>query len=362
MRAGNVRGQALDDAGLAAMLAGNVPEWMAAAPRIPCQVSASIDGLTYYCVYYVKQNYLTIGEDDDWGTFPLSEVNLQAWCDKTGCFIPPKKIIRDTWDRTDCKIAPQNIYRPPAGYPGPLDAGIEPIAAEQQMINEAMQQKGCSVNSFSRAKKAYITAPNMDGGNLHFTGWYSDGITGYKAADPGLANSKGVVQPPRTPYGRAWQDGDDASHPARYADYSHGCDVVGPTVSINDQEYSFADVCAHPKLHVLVSDQGPFVPRFPNANLKPPSPPAPMPNAPETLASFAGPIYKTNSAGIAVLSKAGQPLVRYSVPNAPATTNSSTSPASSPRGLLTILGLGAVAIGAYWYWKESVRRPRLVRA
>lgn len=284
----DVRQPQVSTLGLQRMLAGNMPGFIL-GKRYECTTDAVIDGLYYQCRYFTLPQYLSVGDDSDWVQFPLTILDLQKFCDAhmlTGAdgsqspafYIPPKKLVKNTWGATDCKIEPQPLGAT-ADMTWPVRIGIE-----QAKINAAMVAKGCPLNAFSRAKKAYITAPGMDGSVLHFTGWYR-------------------------PNGWAWQDGgfspvdSTGSHEATYADYSHGCDLVYHDVIVNGRQYDFAEVCAHPKLWVLVSDQGPFVPRFPNAGLSAKSPPA-APPASAPPANYQGDVFKTASNGALTLVKA----------------------------------------------------------
>jgi hypothetical protein len=250
-----------DALALSTMLAGNTPEFMEHLQT--CRTSAVIDGGDYELTYLTPPDYLSIGTNEDFVRWPLIQPSLQSFCDarmlvsasdptdRTSKFyIPSKKIVKNTWQSTSFKIDPQALSRPcekteknPLGicHPG-LATSV--IAKENERVNEALAKAGvifgANYSAFTRTKKAYITRPNLDGKNMAFGGWF-------------------------WPNGSQIQPWDWSFHEAGYEDYSHGCDLVYWQVSVNGVPFSFDEVCLHPKLHVLVSDDGPFNPRFPNA-------------------------------------------------------------------------------------------------
>jgi hypothetical protein len=308
----NVDGPARDQAALKAMLAGNTPSFMESL--VECRTGAVIDGLFYECVYRVRPGYLAIGTDEDFVTWPLTEPSLQAYYDAGGnhWYIPPGKLVFETWRQSAVKIPTLAVRRPGAAgsHPG---TGTWTIDAMQKQVNAALAKLGAPLTAFVRAKKAYSARPGLDGAKLCFSGWFSPGPP---------------LQP--NPYGWSWQGLDDMPHEAAFTDYSHGCDGVYYAVQVNGQQMDFADVCQDPKLHVLVSARGPFNPHFPNSGSG-----APKPKAPTVVAvagapvpnGFQGPIFKTNAAG-------GLDVVRAD--------NIPTQAASNRGGS----ALGVIAIGA----------------
>ncbi len=274
--------RAISPIALKTMLGGNMPAF--GAGRVGCTTSAVIDGSFYELLYFVSPTYLAIGEDSDFVTWPLSIVDLQAYCDahqvqykdtnRTGpaYFIPPKKIIKRTWEWTTHKIVPQAMWQSDIGNYGGI-GGVKLIPAQQTMINGALAKwngpdgkgQGASLSTFVRHKKAYCTVPKMGTGNLRFEGWYWPGNalkTGWVGDNPMTGKKGHEVDTGK--YGDGFQHGDTGGHDAGYCDYSHGCDLVHYDAYINGMMVPFDDVCMDPKFNVLVSDQGPFNPTFPN--------------------------------------------------------------------------------------------------
>lgn len=327
----DVRNPQLSKLALAEMLRGSEPAFL--DQKVSCFTEAVIDGAHYRCDYMVKPNYLAVGDDGDFILWPLTIIDLQAYCDAhvmTGSdpsdvtpkfFIPPKKLIFNNWYFSECKIAPQAL-----GASNDMTWPLK-ITAEQDRINAAMQAAGCSVRAFSRAKKAYISAPNMSDkggptneGVLHFTGWYNKD-------------------------GSCIQCGDaTGGHEASYADYSHGCDLIYYDVVVNGLQYNFDEVCNHPKLWPLVSDQGAFNPRFPNVgpNAKPPRQNLQMPPGGAPPADYKGPVFATVG-GTAQMTSAGD------LPTAAEVAASVDSSPTSKTGL--VLGVGVAAAGAYLLYR-----------
>ena len=352
-----VRGIPLDNLALQAMLNGSVPSWMN-QPKYVCFTEVVIDGLYYKCSYKTQQNYLAIGEDDDWGVYGLTEPSFQKWCDHPlgggGLwFIPTRKLVKTNWRFTPCKVG----VLPISPHPGEVVAsGIAGFVTMQQKVNAAMTSQGCSINAFNRARKAYVVAPSTDGTNLYFYGWFF--------AD-----------------GSAQQDNPHGGspHPAiSYSDYSHGCDVVYGPMSVNGVDVGYEELCAHPKLWPLVSDDGPFAPRFPNkgiaidTNVPRQIPGAAVPDG------FKGDVYKTQPSGGVKLglddsasSSDSVVLVQQGTEdlNAQAAINADVSGSGDEtagqdlslasvapsNAALWLLGAGVVGGIGYYLWKKSKR-------
>ena len=357
-----VRGAPLDNLALQTMLNGSVPSWMN-KPKYVCFTEAVIDGSYYRCSYKTQQNYLAIGEDDDWGVYGLTEPSFQKWCDHPlgggGLwFIPTRKLVKTNWRFTPCKVG----VLPIVPHPGEVVAsGIAGFVKMQEKVNAAMVAQGCSIEAFNRARKAYVVAPSTDGTNLSFYGWFF--------AD-----------------GSAQQDNPHGGspHPAStYSDYSHGCDVVYGPMSVNGVDVGYEELCAHPKLWPLVSDDGPFAPRFPNkgiaidTNVPRQIPGAPVPEG------FKGDVFKTQPSGgvklgindsapaeVVTLLQTGtedlNPTAAISAEFAdaanppaivPPIVNSShrEDPEEPTNVALWVLGVGALGGLGYYLWKKSRR-------
>lgn len=350
----DVRIPMLSKLGLNEMLKGNMPSFL--DDRIACHTEAVIDGGYYRLTYYVKPNYLAIGTDEDYVLWPLSIIDLQNFCnaqmvtsvsdpnDQTPkWFIATKKLVLNNWYASACKIPPQAL-----GASADMTWPVK-IQQEQKQINEQMLKKGCKLTAFCRAKKAYISAPKManDGstggpkteGILHFTGWY-----GFEKIIPdervvGSFNGMPV-------YGV--QAGDETgNHEASYADYSHGCDVIYYDCDVNGMQFTFDELCTHPKLHVLVSDEGMFNPRFPNVGtgVTPPKTTDRMPAPWGAGSDYKGPVFVSDATtGIVKMSAAGDP-------NAAAAAAAGGAVSKLPT-VAIVAGLGALAIGAYFFFKK----------
>lgn len=299
---------------LKTMLSGFMPAF--ATARVGCTTSAVIDGRFYELLYFVSPTYLAIGEDSDFITWPLSITDLQKYCDANqvsykdsnrvgpAYFIPPKKIIERTWQWTTHKIIPQAMWTEAIGqgaYGGV--GGVKLVPAQQAMINDALSRwdgadgkgKGASVSTFLRHKKAYCTVPNM-GDKNRFEGWYYPGNalkTGWMGANP-MTGTPATQRSTET-YGKRYQNGDTGGHDSKYCDYSHGCDLVHYDAYINGMMVPFDGVCMDPKFNILVSDQGPFSPTFPNDGKPLSKPMGAAPPPLEVPAGFKGPRFVTVS-------------------------------------------------------------------
>jgi hypothetical protein len=348
----DVRNPILSKLALDQMLAGNMPSFL--EERVTCQTEAVIDGAHYVCKYEVKPQYLSIGDDDDFIQWPLTILDLQKFCDSKTLvsdadgtsvqqwFIPTKKIVKNTWLTTFAKGCPIDAI--PLGPSDDMTWPVK-IDLQQQKINAAMKAKGCPVTAFSRAKKAYISSPTSVGdggpvndGYLHFTGWYK--LDGYGWQDQGYNPVDAT-----------------GGHEASYADYSHGCDLVYCYCTVNDEPFTFDELCNHPKLHVLVSDQGPFNPRHPSSGkfAKPvmnKTTRMPLSHAPPT--DYTGPSFaSTASGGVAKMSGGSDPTSGVVTPAAVA----AATPAAEPSKLPMLLGGAGLLALAYWIYRRGAPRP-----
>jgi hypothetical protein len=368
-----------DALALKQMLDGNTPNFL--NNMRACTTEAIIDGKYYRCTYQVMPQYLAIGSDADFVLWPLTQPSLQAFCNAKMLtfsdgssaqrfYIPTRKIVKNTWKQSDCKIIPQPISRVsssnPTGHPG---TKTETIATEQKMINAAMMAAGCNLRAFSRPKKAYIVRPNLDGRHMAFGGWFYPGGNATASGKPFLLSGD---PPYRTDvnlgggsYGSQIQPWDSDFHEDTYEDYSHGCDLVYYQCDVNGMSFTFDELCNHPKLHVLVSDEGAFNPRFPNAG--PNALPAlnktgRMPPA-ETVAEAKTNVasYAANAASGAVEALNQVEQDSYPTAEAPLGIDGTARAGAEPNeGVfkMFLFGLGASAVGAYLIHrakKEDVR-------
>lgn len=344
----DVKDPVRDQLALKAMLDGNTPSW-AGVPEYECTTEALLDGVYYQCKYRVMRNYLPIGEDGDsftdWGVWPLTQKSITKYCEakQYKWYMPTKKLVFNTWLQSRCKINPQPISRVtsqnPTGHPG---TGTETILTENRMLFDAMAHNGCPWNTFTRGLKEYAVKPGQDGSMQYFGGWYWPGGTGWQAEDPGWHKAMAVSG---GTFGKLIQDFNDAHHDSNYEDYSQGVDLIYYQCDVNGAIFDYADLCAHPKLWVLVSDAGPFVPKFPNVGLSGPASPPPLPQGKTAPASFQGPEFKTTASGNVALVKAGAFLA---TPGEPVSSSKKSSG----------LGVFFAALGIGWIATQLINRAQ----
>jgi len=144
-----------------------------------------------------------------------------------------------------------------------------------QMVQDILKQKGIadkiSDNLIVGEAKNVVCGPNLNGSKVAIYGGY--------------------VSQPCVPSG--YVDGFfcqsyPGPHEETWVDYSQGAQLVWDTAILNGQQVSLRDIFVDPKLHILVSNQGPFSPHFPNVGGgkppvgKPKSPAIPPKNTPPT--------------------------------------------------------------------------------
>jgi hypothetical protein len=216
--------------------ARNIPSW--SFEWRPIRVTASIDGKPYTLEYLVAPDYLSLGVDDDFFRIPLTPKVAQAFADEMDAILPSRRMVNEIYANAPGKLQPQSI----AGN----KATLEDWAKHEILVQQQMKAHGLPGGTFLAGhKKDIVVGPGLDGSRVAIYGWHdeSGALTGGKANAP--------IQPYST------------IHDSAYTDYAHGTRLVRQKGYLNGEAVDLRELFVDPKLSILVSDQGPFKPRYP---------------------------------------------------------------------------------------------------
>lgn len=177
---------------------------------------------------FVLQDYITIGNEDDFIRFPLNPMNAQIIADAVGCTFPTSKICDYIWGASK-KLPPQ-----PWGPP----------------YNHEMM----SLNRY----KIHNERINTTIKNLKYD--FSDLLCGHKK---NVVLSPRLISRPKQVAIYGWHQANGKPiqpvsliHENTYSDYAHGIRLVSNKCFINDDEYHLHELFEHEKFHKLVSSEG----------------------------------------------------------------------------------------------------------
>jgi hypothetical protein len=210
---------------------------------------------------YVLPRYFEIGSDDDPLFIPMWPATMQKVADLYYAVFPSRKIVDIIWQNADTQLP----IGPPPGFtiPGPDMEKTPSWMAYNKILQTQMKGLGQNI-LMAGGKKDVVSGPGLDGSKVAI---YSTpfGGSGHPLRDLG----EWVDNP--------WQPGTKMQlplhqpystiHASSYSDYSHGIRLVSKVAMVDDIVYpDVTEIFLDPVLNPLVSDQGIFVPRFPNVS------------------------------------------------------------------------------------------------
>ncbi|MDB5296931.1 MAG: hypothetical protein JWO31_2914, partial [Phycisphaerales bacterium] len=176
------------------------------------------------CTIDVAADYLAVGSDDDFVRVPLTPTTAVKAAALLGGTLPTRKMVDAIDAAAEVRLEPR-----------PLTEKREAFAtfvAHNAIIEQ--QRAGRPASGLVTGVKKDVVLTNRlleKDGRVAIYGWRKlDGTP---------------IQPLTT------------VHQAYYVDYSHGARVVSRVVTVDGKERMIEDVLADPKLHVLLSDEGP---------------------------------------------------------------------------------------------------------
>ena len=224
---------------LMAFAKGFYPSWVDnKAFWRPVSVTASIKSKEYTLTFYCSPDYFAIGDNDDFLRMPARPATYQAIANKLDAILPSQQLVKYIQSSAKYKCTPK------PQTPDKTMITVPVFVKYNDIVNEQLKKLGGSPDSgiVSGDKKDVIVGPSLDGSRVAIFGWiYPDGK---------------IIQPYST------------IHTVDHVDYSHGGRFISRKCSVNGTIYKIEDLFQDPVLHPLVSDQGMFLPYFPNVGLK----------------------------------------------------------------------------------------------
>lgn len=211
----------------------NLPAWLR-GPWAPVKMGERL-------TVYASPDYFAAGEDEDFVRLPMTPWTAEVIADRYGAILPTRKIVVEIYRQATQKL-PSVTFTP--------DAKMESTARmleHDAAIDKTVKGVPGPKNLLAGHKKDVVVGPDLDGSRVAIYGWQPD---------PKMF--------PHQPYSTV--------HDSKYVDYSHGVRLVSRQATLDGQPVDLMDVFRDPKLVELVSDQGQFVPVFPNKNANFPAP------------------------------------------------------------------------------------------
>lgn len=211
---------------------GNVPAFL--GRLVPVTTSAIVDGTVRTARFWVAPDWFGFGTEADWFRMPMAPPLAQRIADRLDCTLPTRRMSDAIWQQAAVKVAPRPI--------SPKEHDICSVAQfhRHHGMVEAQLQGADRAQLVAGAKKDVV-------------------VSALVAAHPRRVVIYGWHQPdgkPIQPLSKV--------HGFGHVDYSHGIRFVARAMELDGRPTTVAAVLADPKLHVLLSDEGPImVTRYP---------------------------------------------------------------------------------------------------
>ncbi|NCI45831.1 hypothetical protein [Sediminibacterium soli] len=213
-----------DSLAKAYILSGNYPSFLRQFAPVHASVTDSVSGQRTDAVYYVSQDYLSLGTDDDWARIPLTPMAAQVIADSFHCFLPTRKIVNDIYAQAAVKLAPVPMY-----------------AFRDSSVT--MWQHHLIIEGQRRGRKGLIAGIKKD---VVLSGKLT------REARPDREAIYGWHKPDGKPIQPLY-----TGHISWWVDYSHGIRLVYRTIWVNRKPMDYTEVLKDPKLqHLLCDEEG----------------------------------------------------------------------------------------------------------
>jgi hypothetical protein len=201
---------------------GNFPPFLRGLN--PVRLKATIDGKEHECVISVAPDYLAVGSDGDFLRMPLTPAIAMKIATQLGCTLPTTRMVDAIDAAAQVRLEPR-----------PMKIDRESLATfvqHHQIIESQRAGKPLGALICGIMKDVVLTNELKEGPpKVAIYGWRQlDGKP---------------IQPLTT------------VHKGSYVDYSHGIRLISRIVKVDGKEMLIEDVLKDPKLHVLLSDEGP---------------------------------------------------------------------------------------------------------
>jgi len=207
-----------------AVLEGNIPDFLRVWVPVNVQWTDQA-GKNHVAIDEVMPDYLAVGSDDDFVRIPISPQSALTIADAFGAMLPTRKMVDDVTSAASIRLTPR-----------PLTEDRESVAAFLRHHALIEQQRGEALRSALMAgiKKDVVLTNRLNekANRVAIYGWHH--------ADDTPIQPLTIV------------------HVNWYVDYSHGIRLVKRAMTVDDKPRDLKFLLHDPKLHPLVSDEGPI--------------------------------------------------------------------------------------------------------
>ena len=218
----NLTGMSREDIIFSSFFDGAVPDFIRNFKPI------KINDGTNEIIYFVTNDYLSIGDDNNYFRIPMTPLTAQKIADMYYCTLPTKKMVMDIWKNSIYKIDPSALP------PNNQMTSSKYYYDHNQKIHK--QLSGCDYSQLISGNKKDIVltntlAPNNPNKIVAIYGW---------------------IQKNGVPI----QGLNVHSHDINYVDYSHGVRLIFNEVLVNNTVMDIKEVFSSIDLCSLLSDEG----------------------------------------------------------------------------------------------------------
>lgn len=196
-------------------------------------------GVLHTLRYLVMPDFYALGTNEDPLRPMLYPWTLQSLADDYKSIMLTKRMSRQVHDAADVKLPYQGVTGPP--YYVKDISSTEAMIQRNRMVQAALGGKSMADHLIAGEMKDVVMGPDLDGTHVAIYGGQGGAVDGW-----------------------AIQAYNSTGHFDKYTDYSQGGRLAFRRAFLDDQEVDLVDILQHPVLHVLLSDQGPFYPRYPS--------------------------------------------------------------------------------------------------
>lgn len=209
-----------DDLFVSEFLSGNVPNFL----REFSEIEISNSGNTL--LIKVTNDYLSIGNDDDYVRISITPPSAQRIADELNCILPTAKLVDIIWNNASVKLAPAPL--PPGSKMTTLSYLKEHNDIVQKQLSKTNYQPG---DLLAGHKKDIIIHNSLKNVRRQFIyGWHQP-------------NGK-VIQPMSSVHDNDWTD------------YSEGVRLISKDALLNDRSVSIDDILKDPEISFMLNTSG----------------------------------------------------------------------------------------------------------
>ncbi len=92
------------------ILAGNIPAFLKNFVSIKINGIDSSTGKTIRLIFFVSQDYLSVGNNHNWARINITPMAAQKIADSLQCFLPTRKMVDDIYKEAKIKLEPVPMY------------------------------------------------------------------------------------------------------------------------------------------------------------------------------------------------------------------------------------------------------------